>query len=483
MRADPPHLLVEAPGLFTTVQDLGRPGLARFGVTRGGALDREALILGNRLVGNQPGAAGLECTLNGPVIGFDHDTVIAITGADLGATLDGAPIAMWVPVRARAGSKLAFAAAPRGNGARAYITVAGGISTPLALGSRSTDLVGHFGGMNGRPLHAGDRLPIGDAPTDLNAVLRRRLAVEPPAYASDVEVRVTLGPQEDRFSEAGLAAFLDSAYRVTSKADRTGIRLDGPRIEHRTTADLISEGIAHGAIQVPGDGQPIVLLAARQTVGGYVKIATVIGADLDRLAQLRSGNEIRFVPVPIDAARSLTLAARKRLSTDAIIEDRPAAHPERGAETMSDARQHSTAGAWTPEGVIRIITEAERAGVTHLRLDVASAGLTLELSRSAGAPDQPLRPAAGGDAPLADDLITISAPVLGTFYRRRSPDEPPLVTEGQHVAAGDLIGLIEVMKTYHEITAPAAGTVVALLAEDGHYVEYSQALATLRPDQ
>jgi biotin-dependent carboxylase-like uncharacterized protein len=480
MPPDGQHLLIESPGLFTTVQDLGRPGLARFGVSQGGALDREALILGNRLVGNQPEAAALECTLSGPVIQFERDQVIAITGADLGPALDGAPVHGWQPVLAQAGSRLSFAASPPGAGARAYIAVAGGIGTPLVLGSRSTDLVGHFGGVQGRAVQAGDRIPVGTPLADAELLLRRRLAFDPPAYSNEMEARVTPGPQEDRFTDAGLAAFPGSTYQVTSKADRTGIRLAGPRIEHRTDADLISEGIAHGAIQVPGDGQPIVLLAARQTVGGYVKIATVIGADLDRLGQARPGNQIRFTPVSIETARSAMRAARQRLGPAAIIET-PRVHPVgQGLSTMSDSRQ--PADPWTPDGVIRIIAEAERAGVTHLRLEVASAGITLDLTRGTAG----LRSTTTDDsAPLAadtpaDDTLTITAPLLGTFYRRRTPEEPPLAEAGQAVGAGALIGLIEVMKTYHEITAPAAGTITGILVEDGHYVEYGQPLALLQ---
>ncbi len=479
MATDHPELLIELPGLFTTVQDLGRPGLARFGVTRGGALDREAFILGNRLVGNSPDAAGLECTLSGPAIRFELDQVIAITGADLGAELDGAPIPRWEPVLAPAGSRLSFAAAPRGPGARAYILSAGGIGTEPVLGSRSTDLFGHFGGVEGRPLQAGDRLPVGAPSAPADRLLRRRLAIDPPEYGSQIEVRITLGPQEDRFTEAGLAAFLGSAYRVTSKADRTGIRLDGPRIEHVTNADLISEGIAHGAIQVPGDGQPIVLLAARQTVGGYVKIATVIGADLDALAQLRPGGEVRFAPVTVEAARSATLAARQRLGADTVIEGPIAHRAGQGAGKMSDSRE--PAGAWTPEGVIRIIAEAERAGITHLRLEVVSAGITLDLSRGGNAAGESTPVTDAGASPATGDTVAITAPVLGTFYRRRSPEEAPLVEEGDTVQAGDLIGLIEVMKTYHEITAPSAGVITSILAEDGHYVEYGQPVAMLRP--
>jgi antagonist of KipI len=462
-------LTIEAPGLFTTVQDLGRRGMARFGVTPGGAMDRTALILGNRLLGNLVDAAGLECTLSGPEIRFDTDTVIAVTGADLGPQLDGAAIPRWEPVLARAGSRLTFATPVRGTGARSYLCVAGGLDLPIVLGSRSTDIVGGFGGFEGRQVQAGDRLPIGEPVLPLDALLRRRLAADPPRYEQTVESHVVLGPQRDRFTAAGIAAFLGDPYRVTSKADRTGIRLDGACIEHVTDADLVSEGIAYGAVQVPGDGQPIVLMVSRGTVGGYTKIATVIGADLDALGQARPGQSIAFTQVSVDDARALTRAYRDRLGPESVT-DAPRIVPGGEIPSMTNA--------WDPDGVIRVIAEAERTGVSYLRLEVASAGVTLEISRGAGS--EPLTQHAA-PATQHDDTTEITAPVLGTFYRRRSPEEPPLVEAGDTVEAGALLGLIEVMKTYHEVTAPAAGTIASVLAEDGHYVEYGQPLFRLSP--
>jgi biotin-dependent carboxylase-like uncharacterized protein len=463
-------LTIEVPGLFTTVQDLGRHGMARFGVTPGGAMDRAALILGNRLLGNPIDAAGLECTLSGPEIRFEADTVIAVTGADLGPRLDGADIPMWEPVPVRAGSRLSFATTIRGAGARTYLCVAGGLDLPVVLGSRSTDIVGGFGGFEGRQVQAGDQLPVGEPALLPEAVLRRRLAIDPPRYEQIVEARAVLGPQRDRFTEAGIAAFLDAPYRVTSKADRTGIRLEGARIEHVTDADLVSEGIAYGAVQVPGDGQPIVLMVSRGTVGGYTKIATVIGADLDALGQARPGQSVAFTGVTVDEARALTRAHRDRLGPEAVT-DAPRIVPVGEIPSMTNV--------WDPDGVIRVIAEAERTGVSYLRLEVASAGLALELSRGgASSIAAPLAPAV---APVPDDAIEITAPVLGTFYRRRSPEEPPLVEAGDAVEAGALLGLIEVMKTYHEVTAPDAGTIASVLAEDGHYVEYGQPLFRLSP--
>ena len=314
-----PQLVVLQPGLLTTVQDLGRSGLAQFGVTPGGAADRSAAILGNRLLGNDPGAATLECTLAGPRLQFPQGAIVALTGADLGWTLDGLVAPCWQPLAIAPGGTLAVAPMPVGAGVRGYVCVAGGIAVPEVLGSRSTALVGAFGGHEGRALRTGDALPLGPAPADPVAILRRRLAGPPPVIADGAAtVRVTAGPQASRFTLAGLAAFLGGTYVVSARSDRQGVRLQGPEIAHRVGPDIVSEGITRGAVQVPGDGQPIVLLGARQTVGGYTKIATVIGADIDLLAQRRPGDRLRFVEVSVAAARVATRAALLALGPESI---------------------------------------------------------------------------------------------------------------------------------------------------------------------
>ncbi|HEV2106642.1 MAG TPA: 5-oxoprolinase subunit PxpB [Thermomicrobiales bacterium] len=474
---------VVEPGLLTTVQDLGRPGLERFGVTRGGAVDRRALILGNRLVGNDPNAAALEITLSGPRLAFDSPMAIALAGTDLGATLDGQALPIWQPVLAPAGSELAFGA-PAGHGARAYLCVAGGIAVPTVLGSRATDLTGHFGGIEGRPLRAGDQIPIGPPPGSLEMLLRRRLSQEPPGQAAAVELRVVLGPQQHRFTDAGIAALLEGVFTASTKADRMGVRLQGPAVELSHGADMLSEGIAPGTVQVPGDGQPIALLTPRQTVGGYPKIATIVSADLDRLAQVRPGNTVTFTAVDVSEARRLALAYHATLGDDAVT---IAASVTPGWTSSTQSAQcegkmgQTERIAWDPEGVVRVIEAAQAAGVTALRLEVD--GLVVDLQRGTqGAAFQP-----HSDVPLTETSASeqepeagiVRAPMLGIFYRKSSPDAPPFVEPGETVEAGQTLGLIEVMKTYHEVTAPSGGTIAEFLAEDGAFVEYNQPLVRL----
>lgn len=465
------------PGLQTTIQDLGRPGLMRYGVTPGGALDRAALILGNRLVGNEPEAAALEITLVGPRLRFAQPAIAALTGANLGATLGGAATPRWEPFAVAAGDELAFRP-PGGDGARAYLCLAGGLAVEPVMGSRSTDLFGGFGGWRGRALVAGDELPVGAEHEPAAALLRRRLVGPPPRHDPGDPVRVVLGPQAERFTPDGMATLLAATYTVSPKADRMGLRLDGPPVAHRDGADLVSEGIAHGAIQVPGDGRPIVLLGARQTIGGYPKPATAIGADLDGLGQRRPGDPVRFAAVEPAEARALTLAGRAGWAEGAVT-SAPRSYPgwfaTVGRTSPEDDRVERR---WDPDGVARLVAALREAGVSWLRLELVGAGLTLEVRRGPDGEPMPEPPLPPLGATAAD---VVPAPLLGIFYRRSAPDQPPLVEEGQPVTAGQPLGLIEIMKTYHEVTAPRAGTLVAFLVEDGQSVEYGQALARLAP--
>ncbi len=473
------------PGIQTTVQDLGRCSLARYGVSPGGALDRAALILGNRLLDNDPGEAGLEVTLLGPRLAFTGPAIVALVGADLGARLNGEPVLGWHPFAVGEGDELSFLLGD-GCGVRAYVCIAGGLAVEPVLGSRSTDLVGRFGGVAGRALQAGDEIGLREAHRSTDHLLRRRLASSPPNYDLPLTARVTLGPQQEQFTGEGVATFLESAYRVSAKADRTGTRLTGPAISHAGGADLLSEGTAHGAVQVPGDGQPIVLLAARHTAGGYAKVATGVGADLDQFGQRRPGDTVRFVAVSAEEAREVTLAYLDALGPAAVVEE-PRGHLGWGAGTPTrpGTRADGTEEGmtWDPAAVARLIEAAQAAGVTELRLQVEEIGLALELRRGLG--DERLPPApAGGEGslpPTQREEAIISAPALGVFYRRSSPDLPPLAVEGEAVEAGQMIGVIEVMKTYHEVAAPEPGVLVAFLVDDGQFVEYGQPLARLAP--
>ncbi len=281
------------PGLLTTVQDRGRHGYQQYGVPVSGAMDRYAFTVANLLTGNDEGAACLEISLLGPRLRVMNDTMIAITGADLSPTLNDGPLCMWRGVEARCGDIISFGQPVRG--CRSYLAVAGGIDVPEVMGSRSTYVRSGIGGLCGRPLSSGDYLCAGHTGAGaLAAGLPQRYI---PEYTADNTLRVILGPQHDRFTEKGTQTFLSSEYRVTVQADRMGCRLEGPPIEHRAGADTVSDGIPPGAVQVPADGLPIIMLADRQTTGGYTKIATVITVDLPKLAQAQMEDRVRFAAI------------------------------------------------------------------------------------------------------------------------------------------------------------------------------------------
>jgi antagonist of KipI len=303
---------VVRPGLLSTIQDEGRPGYLAFGMPLAGAMDADAYAVANLLAGNQRGAAAIEMTLLGGAFRFEEEAYAAIAGADMQATLDGEPVAPGSAFRVPGGRVLSFSSAVEGS--RTYLAVRGGIDVPPVLGSRATYTRAGVGGLAGRALVAGDRLPVGPAssPPPARALRRQDL----PRRSPEIALRVLLGPQDDRFAPEGLATFLGSTYRVTNRNDRMGYRLEGPSIRHRDGPDIVSDALLPGAVQVPGSGTPIVMMADAQTVGGYAKIACVISADLPRLAQARRGDAVRFARVgPGEAVRALR---RARARLDAI---------------------------------------------------------------------------------------------------------------------------------------------------------------------
>ena len=292
------------PGLLTTIQDRGRYGYQRFGVPVSGAMDTFALRAANLLVRNDQGAAALEMTVLGPRIRFLDDTWFALAGADLSPTLDGVPVVSWQTISAKKDSVLSFQGAQ--DGMRSYLAVAGGFDVPLVMGSRSTYTKTAMGGFEGRPLKAGDVLSSLDVASDAEFVeLKLPEHIQAPTYGHKHQVRVILGPQKEAFTSSGIDTFLNSEYTVTIQSDRMGYRLEGPVIEHVSGPDIVSDGIPLGAIQVPGDGRPIVLLTDRGTTGGYTKIATVISTDIGILAQALPGDTITFQAIAIEDAHAI----------------------------------------------------------------------------------------------------------------------------------------------------------------------------------
>ncbi len=299
---------IEVPGPLTTVQDLGRVGHMHSGFQQSGAMDWYAASLANILCGNDVNSAVLEMTLGGITCRFLEPVVFALCGADMSAVLDGAAVPMQQAVLAPAGSLLKMGIAQ--TGCRTYMAVSGGLDVPLIMGSRSTNLRCRLGGFAGRSLQAGDVLSV--LPS-VSLVSGSCVPCEKPAHGEAL-IRAVPGPQNDYFTKNGIQTFFTEAYTVTPASDRMGMKLSGPAPQAVSGTDIISDGIALGSVQIPAGGQPIILLSDRQTVGGYAKIATVIKADLPRLAQLRPGDTIRFVKTGRKEALSALNKMRERLT-------------------------------------------------------------------------------------------------------------------------------------------------------------------------
>jgi biotin-dependent carboxylase-like uncharacterized protein len=313
-------IVVEEAGLRTTVQDLGRPGLGHLGVPTSGAADRFSLRLANLLVGNADGAAALETTLVGPSLRFETAAVVAVTGAPVPITLDGADVPAGVSFLARRGQLLRVGRA--GEGVRSYLAVAGGIDAKIVLGSRSTDTLS---GLGPAVLRAGDVLRLESVPADAGfaqarppypAVVGRRVPASVLAGVLPTglrAVRVVPNPARDWFSRDATALLYRGEFTVSPASDRVGVRLSGPRLERTRAGEAATEGVVTGSIQVPPDGLPIVLLADHAVTGGYPVIAVVACVDVSLIAQARPGTTLRFAEVSVAAAR------RAYATTDGLL--------------------------------------------------------------------------------------------------------------------------------------------------------------------
>lgn len=289
-------------GLLTTVQDLGRTGYQSQGFSVSGVMDVRSFKIANLLLDNPENEAVLECTLIGPTLEFTSETIIAITGGDFQPTVNGEPVPMYQALLMKKGDILRLGSARTGS--RCYIAFSSYLKIPVVLGSRSTNLKIGLGGFKGRRLEAGDIIYFRIKRRYLPYFLSRKLELD--EFDTDkVTLRVVMGPEDDRFSKQGIDAFLGSEYTVTSEFDRMGCRLDGPFIAPKKTSDIISNGICFGSVQVPSHGKPIILLADRQTTGGYAKIATVISVDLPKLVQCKTDNRVRFKAVSVEEAQAL----------------------------------------------------------------------------------------------------------------------------------------------------------------------------------
>jgi antagonist of KipI len=311
---------VQAAGLLTTVQDMGRESFGPMGVSPSGAADPISLRIGNRLVGNDEGAAGLEMTLLGGSFLFPEGAIVAVTGSDFGATLHGVAVDPWTSFEI--GSNQTLTLGPTRSGARCYLCVRGGIAVEPFLGSASTHVLSSLGGFEGRPLRKGDVLSMGMPTKHAAQESFRNLSLAPQALkrlSPRKVLRVTPGPQSDWFPESSLHLFYNTSYIVAEGSNRMGLRLKGEPVSKSSGTEMITEGVSLGAIQIPDDGMPIILFVEQQTPGGYPKIANVISADIASIGQLRPRDEVRFERVGSETARSLLMELEELLASQDMI--------------------------------------------------------------------------------------------------------------------------------------------------------------------
>lgn len=297
-------LEVVKPGMLTTIQDLGRSGYQQYGIVVSGSMDKYAMRMANLLTGNEGNAAVLEITLTGPVFTILEDCKIAITGANLSPSANGKPIPLWTEIDLTKGTVLEFG--PIIDGCRTYLAIDGGFEAPLLMGSRSTYLRAAIGGYEGRRLQKGDVLYTYDSPQETKKGYRKSLHSELiPKYSNEIKLRIIKGPQWDAFTQDSQEKFLASTYEVSAHSDRMGYRLQGERLETNIRQEQITDPIPNGAIQIPSNGEPILLLADRQTTGGYPKIGVVVSVDLFKIAQGKPGDRISFEAIEIEESHRL----------------------------------------------------------------------------------------------------------------------------------------------------------------------------------
>jgi antagonist of KipI len=322
-------ITVVRPGLLTTIQDIGRYGFQKYGVIVSGAMDSYSLRLGNLLVGNEDNEAGLEITLMGPTLEIDKHTLFAITGADLSPTINGEPVPMWKPVYIRKKSVLQFGACK--SGARAYLTAAGGFDIPEVMGSKSTYLRAGIGGYKGRQLQKEDVIQIKPPQKQSIRLIKQlenidttRIFSTTPWHikreyvnhsSKPIRIRVMRDRQFNQFTSESKERLFSCPFKVTAQSDRMGYRLSGPNLSLEKPLEMISEGVTFGTIQVPADGNPIILLADRQTIGGYPKIAQVAAVDIPKVVQVKPGEEILFQEISLEEAENLYMEREKYIQS------------------------------------------------------------------------------------------------------------------------------------------------------------------------
>lgn len=428
------------PGMFTTIQDLGRRGYQKYGIPPSGAIDSYSAKLANLLVGNRKEEACLEATVSAPTLGFKEKSWVAVTGLGWKPKLNGKELPLWESFPVARGDKLSIDST--GRGMRVYIAFSGGIDVHQVLGSKSTYARANLGGFKGRALQKGDELKI---PSPEKVVPQSI----PEPFRTDInfeDIGVILGPQDEKFTEEGIENLLTSKYEVQADSDRMGIRLDGPPIDHHGGADIISEPVAGGSIQVPGNGKPIILLADRQTTGGYTKVATVVKAEGPSLAQMRPGQEVSFREVSLERAYELREELRRNLSE---------VETKLKEEKLTSVRDLDVSMGDENYSVGVKLKSAEKLETT-----VGEETFTISLvkTRRSKETTESSEKESSVPAPMPGEILSIQ------------------VSKGDEISEGAKLLTIEAMKMENTITAPFRGVVSRINVSVGDQVKDGEEL-------
>ncbi len=469
-------------GMLTSLQDRGRTGYQQYGVAVAGCMDFQAMEIANLLVGNRADEAVLEMTVNGGSYRAQGgDLVIAVFGADMPIMANGRSISGGRAFLLKDGQELSIGNAKAG--LRAYMAVRGGFKAPEVMGSKSTYLQGKIGGFEGRKIQKGDILEVAgkadpevlySLPEDYIDKYYEGLR----ANSHEVEIRVIGGPQEEAFTEEGLQVFYSSTYKITNNSNRMGYRLEGRKIDHKKGADIISDGIMFGSIQVPGDGLPLIMMADHQTTGGYTKIAGVITPDLIKLAQLGPGAKIKFKKIGYDRGLEAYRSWRRGLDKiKDIFEDVDFKNDQAALKRDGDMEKNL-------QEVEKLIRAFENLDLKKLDIKDGDFRLCLERGDSSDRP-KVSNPKVEEQSliepePTGPDLYEVKAPISGMCYRAPGQGEPAFVEKGDRVKKGQTLMILEVMKMMNEITAQVDGVIEEVLFENEQKVEAGDLLFTLR---
>lgn len=472
------NLHVKKPGLLTTIQDLGRYGYQQFGVAVAGAMDQESLEIANLLVGNKRDAAVLEMNVLGGTFLFDDQRKIAITGADMSAQINGEAIPSYQTIQVYEGDELSFQAAQEG--LRTYLAIQGAFDIEPVLGSFSTYTRGNMGGFDGRALEAEDQIPLGKLVEEEDASQNfYRLDPEKrPDFLKQRKVRAVLGPQADSFDEKAIQDFFSKEYEISQQADRMGYRLKGEPIEHKDGADIISDGILFGSVQVSGDGLPTIMMADHQTTGGYAKIATVIQSDLCALAQMGPKAKIGFEE--ISPAQAVENYRKWRQDLDQIT--------TYFIEIDENEREEMMAKDMDVKAIGELMHYFADSGIGELSLDVDDLHLSLKKNKAGtkAGDQQVLKKTKKREEEKQEmednDYYKVQAPISGVCYEAPNPEDDPFIQVGDHVEEGQTLLIIEVMKMMNEIKAPVSGVVREIFFENEKNVDQDTVLLSIEED-